>query len=270
MKIIKNISELKRAIYKIKSLGFTPTMGGLHSGHISLIKESQKKCYKSIVSIYVNPSQFNNKKDFKNYPRKINQDLKILKKLNVNFVFLPKTNQIYKNKRYKKILLTKREKIMCAKYRKGHFEGVIDIMDRLTNIIKPNYVFLGEKDYQQIFLIKKYVNKKNPFKIISCKTIRDKNFVALSSRNLSLSKKKLLIASYIAKRLYNFKKQLIKNNKNVKDISFIKKELITKFKIKIDYLEIRNEKNLYLYKNKQKFRLFIAYYLKKIRLIDNF
>ena len=109
-------------------------MGSIHKGHEYLISQSKKECKKTIVSIFVNPTQFNNPKDFKKYPRNIELILNILKRLKVDFVFIPKTNDIYKFKRKKKILLKKKE-ILCAKYRKGHFEGVLDVMDRLTKLI---------------------------------------------------------------------------------------------------------------------------------------
>jgi len=273
MKILRNIKDLKKAINKIKNIGFVPTMGGFHKGHISLIKDSIKKSNKTLVSIYVNPTQFNNHNDFKKYPRNVNRDLKLLKKLKVNFVFLPKTSEIYK-KRAKKINLHTRDQILCAKFRKGHFEGVIDIMDRLLNIIKPSFVFMGEKDFQQLYLIKKYLLKKYKTKIYSCKTVRDNFQVALSTRNFLLSKKDLNQARYIAKKLKRFKKQLIKNSNVIKEFDKFKNTLIkivkSQFNIKIEYLEVKSEKNLTKYKKNKKFRILIAYYINNIRLIDNF
>ena len=127
MKILKNINVLKKAINNISNLGFVPTMGSLHEGHISLIRESQKRCKKTLVTIYINPKQFNNKKDFKSYPKKMNADLKILKKMHVDYVFLPLTNEIYK-KKIKQTKIPKKYKVLCAKFRKGHFEGVLNIM----------------------------------------------------------------------------------------------------------------------------------------------
>ncbi len=269
MKVLRNIDTLKKTISNINNLGFVPTMGDLHMGHISLIKESKKKCKKTLVSIYINPKQFNSSNDFLKYPRNLQNDLNKLKKLKIDFVFLPKTKEIYK-KNYKKIILPNHEKKLCAKYRKGHFEGVLNIMNRFIDIIKPNYVFMGEKDYQQLYLINKYLIYKYKTKIHACKTIRDKNFSALSSRNSLLKKIELRKIGLIAQNLLNFKKK-IKRIKNVnKIINFKKKELSKNYNIKIEYLEARNEKNLSIYNKKNKFRLFFAYYIRNIRLIDNF
>ena len=270
MKILRTKNDLKEAIYKIKNLGFVPTMGSIHNGHISLIKKSKLKCDKTLISIYVNPKQFNNKKDFADYPRNRIKDLNILKKLNVNFVFIPSTKEIFNEKRLKKIVLPKNQKILCAKFRKGHFEGVLDIMDRLIKLINPRYTFMGEKDFQQLFLVNKFIVKKYKNIILSCKTVRNKNFLPLSSRNFLLSKKDLKHAGQLSKYLFKLKFSLKKNNKINNYLLNKKKELQKKFNIKIDYLEIRNEKNLTTLTKNKKIRLFVAYYINKVRLIDNF
>jgi len=270
MKILRTKHDLKEAINRIKNLGFVPTMGSLHNGHISLIKKSKHICNKTLVSIYVNPKQFSNKKDFINYPKNIKKDLKILKKLKINFVFVPSTKEIFSEKKIKKIVLPKNYKILCAKYRKGHFEGVLDIMDRFIKLIKPKYTFMGEKDFQQLFLVNKFIAKKYKNKIFSCKTVRDKNLLALSSRNFLLSKKQLNKARKITKYLFKLKTSLKKNDQIHNCISIKKKELQKIFNIKIDYLEIRNEENLTTSTKNKKIRLFVAYYINKVRLIDNF
>ena len=270
MKILRTNRDLKEAIKKIRNLGFVPTMGSIHNGHISLIKKSKLKCNKTLVSIYVNPKQFNKKKDFSSYPRNITKDLKILKKNKVNFIFTPSTKEIFKQKRIKRIVLPNNQKILCAKFRKGHFEGVLDIMDRFIKLINPKYTFMGQKDFQQLFLVRKFINKKYKNKIYACKTVRDKNFLALSSRNYLLSKSELNKAGQIARYLYKLKLYLKKKNQNNNYILTKKKELQKKFNIKIDYLELRNEKNLTTLSKDKKNRLFIAYYINKVRLIDNF
>ena len=270
MKILKTKDDLKEAILNCKHLGFVPTMGSLHKGHISLIKNSQKKSNKTIVSIFVNPTQFNDKKDYKIYPKNINRDIQILNKLGVNFVFTPTVKDVYKNKINSKFKLKKSEKILCANKRKGHFEGVLEVMDRLLNLIKPKFLYLGEKDFQQQYLINKYLRKKHKFKLIICKTIRHKK-MALSSRNLRLKKKSLRIAQLIADELFLIKTKYknysfrIKNNKYSLIRYFEKKYLI-----KIEYLDFRNINNLNSSKFKTKFKLFIAYYIDNVRLIDNF
>ncbi len=210
MKILLNNNDLNEALYGVSNLGFVPTMGSLHKGHISLIKKSLKECKKTVVSIFINPTQFNNKNDYKKYPRNKKKDLLILKKLNVDFVYLPKDKDVYFFKKKKSIKINKKDKVLCAKFRKGHFEGVIDVMNRLTSLVKPKKIFMGEKDFQQLYLVKKYIKNEIKSKIISCKTIRDKNKVALSSRNILLTKTDLDIAGRLTKNLISLKKKLYK------------------------------------------------------------
>jgi len=270
MKILTNIKELKKELKSVTNLGFVPTMGGLHHGHLSLINKSKKRCKKTIVSIYVNPTQFTNKIDFFKYPRNLDKDLKLLKKSKIDYLFLPKKKEIYKKKRITPIKIPNKYKVLCAKFRKGHFEGVIDIIDRFLSIIEPKYLFLGEKDFQQFFLISKYVKKKFKTKVILCNTIRDKNNIALSTRNTLLKKNDLVLASKIINKIKKIKKIVKNNNKLIYLFKEAKNELIKDNKIKIEYLEARNVKNLSTFKKAGQFRIFIAYYIKKIRLIDNF
>jgi pantoate--beta-alanine ligase len=271
MKILLNKQTLNRKLRHFNDIGFVPTMGGIHKGHISLIKRSKKHCEKTIVSIFVNPKQFNNKKDYKLYPSNIKRDLSILKIIKgIDFVYVPKFKDIYNSKRKSKIKLDPKDKILCAKYRKGHFEGVLDVMDRLTNIIKPKKIFMGRKDFQQLYLVKNFIEKKYKTRVIGCKTIRDKNTLALSSRNYLLNKSELDVASKISKYLFLLKKTF-KNRKNINGFLLKEKKKIQKdFKVKVEYLEFRNKKNLLLTKNSFKSNIFISYYLKNIRLIDNF
>ena len=270
MQIIENITDLNKAIQSYNNIGFVPTMGGIHKGHLSLIKASQKKCRKTLVSIFVNPTQFNNKNDFKKYPRNIKNDLDILKKYKIDYLFIPKSLEIYK-KKYKKIKLNNKDNILCAKFRKGHFEGVLNVMNRLLKIIKSKYVFLGEKDFQQIFLIRKYLGKNFNVSFINCKTIRDKNKIALSTRNMLLKKKDYKKASLLIRKIFSFIKEY-KNKNEIKKstITNKKKELETKCMISFDYFEIRNQNNLFLSNIKRNSRLFVAYKINNVRLIDNF
>ncbi len=268
MKILLNKKDLNEALNRVSDLGFVPTMGSLHKGHISLIKKSLNECKKTIVSIFVNPTQFNNKRDYSKYPRNRKKDLQILKRLKVNYVFLPKNKDIYNFKR--KIRLAKKDRILCAKYRKGHFEGVIDVMDRFSKLIKPRKIFMGEKDFQQFFLVRNYLKKRVKSKVILCKTIRDNHKLALSSRNIHLNNKELNTARLISKRLSNLKNKLNKT-RNIKDLISIKREEFIHFKnIKIEYLELRNKLTLKRTTKIKNSKIFIAYYIKNVRLIDNF
>ena len=269
MKILLNNNDLNEALNNVSKLGFVPTMGSFHKGHISLIKRSKKECNKTIVSIFVNPNQFNNRKDFKKYPRNIKKDLSILKKLKVNFVYLPGKKHVYHLKRTSKIKLDKKDQILCAKFRKGHFEGVIDVMDRLTNLIKPSKIFMGEKDMQQLYLVKNYIKNRYKSKIIPCKTIRDKEGFALSSRNLLLSNKEIKKARNLTNHIFDFKNKL-KNQKNIfKLLQQKKRKLDQLFDVKVEYLELRNIKNLKISSKTQSSKIFIAYFINKVRLIDN-
>ena len=269
MKILLNNKDLNEALNNVSNLGFVPTMGSLHNGHLSLIKKSKSQCKKTIVSIFINPTQFNKSSDFKKYPRNIKKDLSILKINKIDFLYMPKSQQIYKSKRAKKIQILKKNKILCAKFRSGHFEGVLDVMDRLVRSIKPSKIYMGEKDLQQLLFVKNYLKKKYKSKIVPCKTIRNPKKLALSSRNLLLKKKELITASNLIKKLITLKKNL-RNKRNINDILNKKKnELSRLFNIKIEYLELRNRYNLKISHTLKNSRLFIAYYINKVRLIDN-
>ena len=269
MRIIKSINKLNKEVNFKANIGFVPTMGALHKGHLSLIDSCKKRCSKTLISIFVNPSQFNKKNDYKKYPRNLSRDIKILKKKGVDYVFIPNVRHIYKNKKKMRIKIINNDKILCAKFRKGHFEGVLAVMNQLLKIVKAKYVFLGEKDYQQVYLIKKFIKNKFNTKIITCKTIRDINSLPYSSRNFLLKKNDLFKASIVSlkiRKLYNLiKKRFIMKNQ----LKFIKKELI-RHGINIEYFEIRNKYNLSKKFSKKNFKIFVAFYINNVRLIDNF
>ena len=270
MKIFKDKHTLQKEISKTKGISFVPTMGGLHKGHISLIKQSKKSKFKTLVSIFVNPKQFNKKSDFRSYPRNTKRDIKLLKKLKIDYLYIPTFKDMYGFRPKNKIFLDKSSKKLCGKFRKGHFEGVLNVVNRFIEIIKPRYIFLGKKDYQQLFLIKKHIEKRKiKSKIIECKTIRESNGVACSSRNLNLSKSQMKIASNIFHYLKSLKTK-IKKNYSLFKINKIKKKLIKLGANKIDYIEFYNIKNFKKSKKLNKNnRTFIAYFLNNVRLIDN-
>ena len=268
MKILSDKKELIKLINFEKNLGFIPTMGGIHKGHLSLINKSIHECEKTIVSIYINKPQFNKKSDFTSYPRNIKKDLLILKKYKIDYLFIPKTKQIYTNGPNKGIKISSFRKKLCGKFRPNHFEAIADVIDRFLKIIKPKRIYMGEKDMQQLKIIEDFVKKNHKStKVIGCKTIREKNGIAYSSRNYLLSKKEKVKASKVYKLLFKKKKKLIKNKPYLKNI---KKEIFKIGVSKIDYVEIFNINKLtkpFLKKNN--YKIFIAYYLKSTRLIDN-
>jgi pantoate--beta-alanine ligase len=269
MKIIKTANKITLELLNKKKIGFIPTMGCLHDGHVSLIRKSKKKKLLTIVSIFVNPFQFNNKKDYKKYPKTILTDLKICKINKVDYVYLPQKKDIYPEK---KIIIKNKihyfKKFMEGKFRPGHFEGVIEVVKRLLSRIKTNYLFLGKKDYQQLIIIKKYLESiDSKIKVVPCDTIRAKNGVALSSRNKLLDQKSLNVAGDIINFLKKNKNQIIKSKNNSIFINKIK-EFGAK---KIDYLSAFNLKQLKkTNKPSLSTRVFIAYHLIGVRLIDNF
>ncbi len=265
MRIIRKSKEINSLFNSVKKTGFVPTMGSLHKGHESLINKSVKQNNVTFVSIFINPKQFNNKKDLKNYPKEINKDIQICKKCKVNYLFLPSYLEVYSWK-VKQNKIPKINNLMEHKYRKGHFKGVIKVIEKLSSIIPANKMYLGEKDFQQLRIIEDYfaINKIKT-KIIRCKIIRDKKGLALSSRNKFLDKNGL----NKAREIINFIK-LTKQKYNCVDtlIKIIKNYLI-KNKISFDYLENINLKKFTISKKKVNSRIFIAFYINKIRLIDN-
>ena len=188
MKIISNKKILIKIIQKEKKLGFIPTMGAIHKAHLSMVKKCNKSCAKSLVTIFINKHQFNKKSDYVRYPRVLKRDITLLKKNGVNYLYLPTTKQIYPNGPSKKIKISSLGKKLCGRTRPCHFKAVVDVIDRFIKIIKPNKIFLGEKDMQQLKIVEEFINKnKIKTKVIACKTIRETNGLAYSSRNLLLT-----------------------------------------------------------------------------------
>ena len=268
MKIFLNKSEVINIMSGKKSLGFVPTMGALHKGHVSLIKRSIKECSKTLVTIFINEPQFNKKNDYNSYPRVLKKDILLLKRLKVQYLYLPKNFEIYPNGSNKNIKINNFSKKLCGINRKGHFEAVVDVIERFIHIIKPTKIFLGEKDMQQLKIIQDYLKKINSdVKVIGCRTIREKNGLALSSRNYLLSKNEKLIGSKVFKILKDSKKKLIKNKKY---IIIVKKNIYKIGVNKIEYINLIDvNKIIKPYVKTKKIHVFISYYIKKVRLIDN-
>jgi len=248
MKLINSIEEMVQfqSSLKDESLAFVPTMGALHTGHLSLVEKSIKENQRTIVSIYLNETQFNDKKDLETYPSSLDEDLKILSTLGVDGVFLPNYSLMYPNDYRFRVVENKESLDLCGKDRPGHFDGVLTVVMKLLNIVSPRKAYFGEKDYQQLSLIKDMVESFfMRVEIVACPTERDSEGLALSSRNRKLEQDELEIARYFASTL-----------KNENNLEVIAKKL--KFKnIEIDYL--LEKKN----------RRYAAVKIGNVRLIDN-
>ena len=275
MKIIKSIKYLKRIVKESKrngsSINFIPTMGALHLGHIKLIQKAKKRNAVRIVSIFINPSQFGPSEDFKNYPRTINNDLHLLRNEDVDIVFLPIENEILKYKTFYKCPNFKIENILCGKSRPNYFPGVKNIVIKLFDIVQADNSFFGEKDYQQLVVIKKLRDELNfGTKIIPIKTVRNKNGLPLSSRNKYLEINEIEIANKINK-ICKYLIPKVKNKLNTtKILAHAKRELRMNGIDKIDYLTILTDTLEKRKSLKSKSRIFIAANVGSTRLIDNF
>ena len=275
MKIIKSIKYLKRIVKESKrngsSINFIPTMGALHLGHIKLIQKAKKRNAVRIVSIFINPSQFGPSEDFKNYPRTIHNDLNLLRNEDVDIVFLPIENEILKYKTFYKCPNFKIENILCGKSRPNYFPGVKNIVIKLFDIVQADNSFFGEKDYQQLVVIKKMRDELNfGTKIIPIKTVRNKNGLPLSSRNRYLEINEIEIANKINK-ICKYLIPKVKNKLNTtKILAHAKRELRMNGIDKIDYLTILTDTLEKRKSLKSKSRIFIAANVGSTRLIDNF
>ena len=248
MRIISDIKKWNIARKKLrdKTIGFVPTMGNLHAGHLSLCQQSKKDNNITIVSIFINPTQFNYAKDFELYPRTFEHDKKLLLSNNIDYLLLPDAQSLYPDNYNIKIIETELSQILEGKYRPGHFQGMLTVVLKLLNIVQASRAYFGEKDYQQLLLVKKMSNALFlPTKIIACPTVREKNGLALSSRNTRLNHIQYQKAAYFCRILKNI------NNINI---------IIAKLKllnIKIDYI------------TEQWGRRLGAIWIDDIRLIDN-
>ena len=276
MKVYKNTKLLIDAIDKIKkqnlSIGFVPTMGYLHEGHLSLIRRAKKDADFVIVSIFVNPIQFGPKEDFKKYPRNIKKDTRLCRENGVDIIFTPSAKSIYQNSFSTYVNVENLTENLCGASRKGHFRGVTTVVTKLFNIIKPDMAYFGQKDAQQVVVIKKMVKDLNvPLKIKIMPIIREKDGLAMSSRNAYLNSQERLRALSIYKSL-KLAKALYKNGeRNAKKIIKKMRNLISKEKyIKVDYVSIVDLENLKnINKISKKILIAVAVKIGKIRLIDN-
>ncbi len=277
MKIFKSKSDLKKYIAlkkeKKKSIGLVPTMGALHQGHLYLVEKALKKNDIAIVSIFVNPTQFDSKEDLDKYPKPLEEDIKLLTTIDCDVLFTPEIKDIYnENVISKKFDFDGLEHQMEGKYRENHFDGVGTIVKTLFEIIEPDTAYFGKKDFQQLQIIKKLINKLNlPVKIKGMPVFREKDGLAMSSRNTRLTKDYRKAASFI----YIILKKVRKKNgaKNVNELTkWVEKQFNKHPFLKLEYFTIADEETLRpaeSLKPKKRYRAFIAVFAKDIRLIDN-
>lgn len=274
MKIIRNTKELMKFLDSINdlssSIGLVLTMGNIHAGHLSLVKEAKSNNKFVITSIFVNPTQFNNNDDYISYPKTLNKDIAKLRSFNCDLLYLPSVDEMYPKGLVTEKSILKYRNILCDVARPGHFDGVTTVVNTFFNIIKPKNSYFGEKDYQQMKLIDEMVKiKKLNINIIPCTSIRDKNGMSLSSRNSNFTPNQYKIFESFAKKTNQFVEKLKQKNLEANFDEF-KKELLKININKIDYLEIRNENNLEITDNYNNARLFVAVFIGGIRIIDNF
>lgn len=278
MFIAKTISEIRSSLKKEKSaqkkIAFVPTMGALHEGHLALVNKAKTLADIAVVSIFVNKVQFNNKNDYENYPRQNEQDLQKLKNCGVDYVFLPKDEEMFDENFSHKIIPSKLVNCLCGSTRLGHFDGVALVVSKLFNIVKPDIAIFGEKDFQQLAIIKKLVADLNfDVEIFSQETLRESSGLAMSSRNQRLCDASKIKAAEIFYTLREIGEMVKKSPQNIEKTLLEKRQNLLKSGFeKIDYLEIRDEKNLEIISNFDSHlpcRIFIAAYLDQVRLIDN-
>ena len=270
---VKNIGTLFDG--EEQAVGLVPTMGSLHAGHISLIKAAKNECKTVMVYIFVNPLQFGPSEDFKTYPRNLDKDLKICQDENVDIIFAPDEKEIYLTESSKKELIVPPKEltnVLCGKTRVGHFEGVATVVKKLFDIIQPDISFWGEKDLQQIYVIR-WLVKEYKLSIIvqACPTIREVNGLACSSRNRYLSEVEKEVASNIYKAL-KLAKQNIKSGFFTVSRAILESLVFSSVQsVKVEYFEARNKDNLAKVEDTKThdFYFLSACHINKVRLIDN-
>lgn len=279
MKVINTVADLQKQIRKpdITHVGFVPTMGALHEGHLSLVERAIEYCPVVVVSIYVNPTQFNDKNDLKNYPRTVENDLSILgKALRENdIVFTPDDKEIYPEEDKRVFRFGNLDNVMEALHRPGHFNGVAQVVSRLFEIVKPDIAVFGLKDFQQLAVIRELVRQTgNKVKIIGSPIIRENDGLAMSSRNLLLDPEIRKNASVIFKTL-TAAASMINRNEISEIKTFVEKSISSVPGFNIEYFEIVDNIELMPVKSREEMKRDKQYYgciavnTGKIRLIDN-
>lgn len=275
MIVAKTLSEFNEALDNLRdksSIGFVPTMGALHEGHISLVKESVSRCTHTIVSIFVNPTQFNNKQDLETYPRTLEADCALLEACGTDIVFAPRVIDIYPEEDTRVFDLGGLDNFGEGPRRPGHFNGVAQVVTRLFDIVKPHFAFFGEKDYQQVAIIRYFVKNLNyPLTIVPCAIIREEDGLAKSSRNTLLTREQREAAPHIYRTIS--KAADMKGKMTPAEvIEALTKEIDSNSELETEYIEIIDGDTLRPVKewsDSQNLRLWCAVYARPVRLIDN-
>lgn len=263
-------ASLKPARMAGKIIGFVPTMGNLHQGHLNLVREAKRVCDVVVVSIFVNPIQFGPNEDFDNYPRTLDQDQRLLAEVGCDVVFAPTVEQMYGDQpRLTNISVSDITNDLCGLQRPGHFDGVAVVVTKLFNIVQPNYAFFGEKDYQQLAVIRQFVRDLNiPLEVIGVAIARAEDGLALSSRNGYLTEAERQTAPVIYQSLKAAEQQLQQGTSLEQALAGIQNTLVNAGLV-IDYVEARSVELQKVSSFDQDIVLFIAAKLGKTRLIDN-
>ncbi|MBS4014435.1 MAG: pantoate--beta-alanine ligase [Bacteroidetes bacterium] len=276
MKVFKKTLELKNELDILskqgKKIGFVPTMGALHHGHIELVVRSVKDNDITVASIFVNPTQFNNPEDLKKYPRMPEKDIAMLENANCDYVFLPDYDEVYPKIDTTNYDFGMLEKVMEGKFRPGHFKGVGMVVKRLFEIVEPDNAYFGLKDYQQFLVIKSLVNQFDiPVNIVGCETIREHDGLAMSSRNLRLSDEQRKEAPEIYKSL-SFIKKHIEDKSVLEWKQWFKDKINALSQLKVEYIEISDAitlEEVSLFDDSKSLVICVAVFAGEIRLIDN-
>ena len=274
MFLVKTTTDLQKKLqpFKHSDVGFVPTMGALHKGHLSLVERAVSENRIVVVSIFVNPTQFNDPKDLERYPRNLEHDLKLLDSTGCQLVFAPEVKEVYPEYDTRKFNFGPLETVMEGKHRPGHFNGVAQVVSKLFDMVKPGKAYFGLKDFQQLAIVKSLVKQQNlPIDVIPCKIIREESGLAMSSRNELLSGEERKNAAVIFETLSGAKELFC-----TKSVTELTKWVINKINkntyLTVEYFEIVDEENLQPIKNwniKKPVVGCIAVFCGKIRLIDN-
>ncbi|HMQ10754.1 MAG TPA: pantoate--beta-alanine ligase [Oligoflexia bacterium] len=276
MRVVKNFLELKQVIENIKqdkkTLGFVPTMGALHAGHLSLVDASKKKCQQTAVSIFVNPMQFGPNEDLNKYPRPLEKDLAMCEQAGVDFVFVPSVEMIYPKGFSFKIVESFFSSHLCGAYRKGYFDGICTVVMKLLHLVPCDQLFMGLKDVEQVKVIDEMIKAFHlSVEMVACPTVREDNGLAMSSRNQYLSEEEKDVAKHLYQALCLIKEKSQLGEYDTQTLIDAAKDYLKQYsKIEVQYLKILHwEDFLPTKKIQRKYVVALAAFVGTTRLIDN-